>query len=112
MNLVEELEDVLRVEQELLLKGNFNELERLVHRKSTLAQKLAEANSDLSGSRFKALAKKAKHNEALLDAARRGLQAAIQQIRQTAEATEQNTYTPNGERHPLARAPSSFTQKI
>ena len=39
MNLISELEDVLREEQELLLAGNLDALEGLVTRKAKLAQK-------------------------------------------------------------------------
>ena len=112
MNLIAELEDVLREEQELLLAGKLDALEGLVDRKAKLAQRLAEQRPDLEEGVYRVLAKKADHNEALLDAARRGLQAAIQQIRQTAGAKEQSTYSKTGERRPLSRSPSTFTQKI
>lgn len=112
MNLIAELEDVLREEQELLLSGNLEALEGLVDRKAELARKLAEQRPDLNEGAFRDLARKADHNEALLDAARRGLQAAIQQIRQSAGTSEQSTYSKTGERRPMSRSPSSFTQKL
>ncbi len=112
MSLISELEDVLREEQELLLSGSLAELEKLVERKSALAQKLADVRPDVSADHYRRLARKAEHNETLLDAARRGLQAAMQQIRQSADTKAQNTYCKSGERRPMSRAPSSFTQKI
>ncbi len=112
MNLISELEGVLREEQELLLAGNLKALEGLVGRKANLARKLAEQRPNIAEDIYRDLARKADHNEALLDAARRGLQAAIQQIRQTSGTMEQSTYSKTGERRPLSRSPSSFTQKI
>ena len=112
MSLISELEDVLREEQELLLSGRLSELETLVQRKSELAQRLAKAKPEVSEIHYRDLAKKADHNEALLDAARRGLQAAIRQIHQPSGAELQNTYSKSGERRSLSRAPSSFTQKL
>lgn len=112
MSLISELEDILREEQELLLSGDLTALEGLADRKANLARKLAEQRPNVEEKVYRDLARKADHNEALLDAARRGLQAAIQQIRQTSGAVAQSTYSKTGERRPLSRSPSSFTQKL
>jgi len=48
MNVIEELEDVLRMEQEHLLAGEFSDLATLVDRKAELADRLARDKPNLA----------------------------------------------------------------
>ena len=110
MNIVEELESVLAEEQEMLLSGDYKQLEHLLERKSKLAATLAEDAPDLAKDVYERLSKRAEHNETLLNSARRGIQAAMSQIKDISTGKNHSTYTSEGERTPLAR-PVSMTQK-
>ncbi len=112
MNVLTELEHVLREEQELLLTGDFSGLEALVHRKTKLADWLAKSKPQLDREAYRHLSDQASNNEALLDAARRGLRAALAQLRMSSETEGQSTYSETGERRSLSRSPSSITQKM
>lgn len=109
MNIVAELESLLSEEQELLLTGNYSRLEALAVRKSELAERLA-ATPDLPEADYQDIKSRAAHNEALLNSARRGIQAAISQLREYASGEHQSTYSREGQRQPLSR-PVSVTQK-
>lgn len=111
MTIIEELEAVLEAEQKFLLEGDFAGLKALTERKTKLAERLAKDRPDVPESVYRQLAEKAGHNEALLNSARRGLQAAMAQIRQAAQSAEQTTYSKSRERRPLSRRPGSVTQK-
>lgn len=111
MNVVNEIEDVLRQEQELLLSGNYAALEALVRRKSGLVKRLSESRPNIPREAYAQLARRASQNEALLGAAQRGLQSALTQLRQLAAAEEQATYSREGKRRVLSRYPSSITEK-
>jgi hypothetical protein len=112
MNLISELESVLREEQGLLLNGEFERLEGLIDRKTKLSARLAQERPDLSAHAYRHLAERARQNEALLESARRGLQAAMRQLQQPLQQADQTTYSKSGHRNTLSRAPSSVTQKI
>ena len=110
MNIVSELEGVLDEEQELLLTGNYARLEELATRKEALAEALSASTSDLSEEEVQGIATKSAHNEALLNSARRGIQAAISQLRDYTTGEHQSTYSKEGARVPLSR-PVSMIQK-
>lgn len=110
MNIVEELESVLAEEQQLLLSGDYQQLESLIERKSKLTDTLAENAPELSKETCERLSKHALHNEALLNSARRGIQAAMSQIKDVSTGKNHSTYSSDGERTPLSR-PVSVTQK-
>ena len=112
MNVLSELESVLREEQELLLNGNFQGLEDLLKRKTKLADWLSKNQPDVSAEAVRELKARANRNEALLESARRGLKAAITQLKQASDVDHQTTYSSSGERRPLSRSPASVTQKI
>lgn len=112
MNVISELEDLLRVEQELLLSGDFAALETLVDRKSRLADRLAKHHPKLPAIAVRHLTELAKNNEALLSSAARGLKAAMTQVSQTSDQDSQTTYSKTGERLQLSRSSSTVTQKI
>lgn len=110
MNVVEELENVLAEEQQILLTGDYASLQGLLDRKSKLAETLAAGGPELSQDVYEKLSGRAKHNEALLNSARRGIQAALSQLREISSGAHQSTYTRGGERTPMSR-PVSVTQK-
>lgn len=110
MNVVEELESVLAEEQEILLTGDYASLPGLLDRKSKLAETLAAGGPELSRETYEKLSSRAKHNEALLNSARRGIQAALSQLKEISSGANQSTYTSEGERTPMSR-PVSVTQK-
>lgn len=112
MNIVTELEAILRLEQEHLLNGDFDGLRGLVDRKTRLTERLALERPDLSAETFRHLSERAQQNEALLESARLGLQAAMQQLRYTEAPKEQTTYSRSGQRNKLSKTPSSVIQKI
>ena len=109
MNIMAELEHVLVEEQELLLSGDYSRLEALAARKSVLADELATA-TDLPEADYKDIITMSRHNEALLQSAQRGIQAAISQLREYSSGEHQSTYSKEGQRRPLSR-PVSVTQK-
>ena len=110
MNIVEELEHVLACEQEILLTGNYDELEALLERKTQLSETLARSAPDLSQDSYEKLSAQAQKNEMLLNSARRGIQAAMSQLREIAGGKDQSTYTRDGVRTPMSR-PTSIVQK-
>lgn len=112
MSLVSDLEKLLAEEQKHLLSGNFTALERLIERKSKLAERLAASKPDLPRDVIEGLARRAAHNEALLGSARRGLQAAMAQLRQLPDGEAQKTYSKEGQRQSLARKSASVIQKL
>ena len=110
MNVLTELESVLAEEQELLLTGNFGQLEALAEKKTELAEALSMDAPDLPEEAYEGLLNQAAHNEALLSSARRGIQAAISQLREYSSGGHQSTYSKEGQRQPLAK-PTSVVQK-
>ncbi len=102
MNIVSELESVLAEEQELLLTGNYAKLEEGAARKAELAEELAAA-PELPQMDYTDIITKSAHNEALLNSARRGIQAAISQLREYSSGEHQSTYSKEGQRQPLSR---------
>ncbi|MCV6591648.1 MAG: hypothetical protein OIF48_01750 [Silicimonas sp.] len=106
MNVVKELELVLDTEQELLLKGDYTRLQELLDRKAKLADLLAAQPPDLTAEECKTLAARASQNEALLSSARRGIQAAMSQLKEIKSGANQSTYTRAGDRQPMGRSVS------
>lgn len=111
MTIVTELENVLEEEQEILLTGNYVGLEALAEKKMKLAELLSTQELDLPPDAYKSLVERATHNEALLASARRGIQAAMSQLKEFSNGEHQSTYSKEGRRRPLAR-PISITQKL
>ena len=111
MTIVAELERILEKEQRLLLTGDYGQLAQLAEEKNDLAERLADGLQDLSVETVEKLAEQAGHNEALLKSARRGMQAAMTQLKQFSEGEHQSTYSAEGRREPLSR-PVSVTQKL
>ena len=112
MNLLAELEAVLKAEQELLLSGDFAALPALVDRKTRLSEELAKQKPDVPPAACRDLIARARRNEVLLESSRRGLQAAMVQLRHSSGTAEQSTYSSSGKRQPLSRGSSTVTQKL
>jgi len=110
MNIVTELNAVLAEEQEILLSGDFARLEALAEKKSQLVEALAATTPEIPEETCQDIRDRAAHNEALLGSARRGIQAAMSQLREYSSGEHQSTYSREGERQPLSR-PVSVTQK-
>ncbi|NNE78671.1 MAG: hypothetical protein HKN18_00225 [Silicimonas sp.] len=111
MTLIHELEDVLAEEQNLLLTGRYDQLPDLAERKARLAHALAQNAAKLPTKSVAKIAAQASHNEALLASARRGIQAALTEVKQITQGEHQSTYSKEGMRKPLSR-PVSITQKL
>ena len=111
MSVIGALEEVLDEEQRILMSGDFAKLERLAAIKTELAEQLAATSLDVPAEAYSALVERAAHNEQLLSSARRGIQAAIAQLKQFADGEHQSTYSKEGQRRPLARR-VSVTQKF
>lgn len=112
MSVFSELEAVLKEEQKILLSGDFDSLEKLVKRKSKLAERLTQRKPEVSKAEYKYIADLASRNEALLKSARLGIEAAMKLIKQTPDAEDQKTYSKSGERKSLGKSSSSLIQKI
>ncbi|MEO0915583.1 MAG: hypothetical protein AAFY31_01145 [Pseudomonadota bacterium] len=112
MKLVAELEAVLDAEQEVLLRGELGHLQSIYDRKLRLTERLASEKPDLPAEQYQTLKQRAEQNEALLQAAQRGLKAAISQISQASKATEQTTYSRSGERQSMSKSQSTLVQKL
>ena len=111
MSVVAELESVLAEEQKILLTGHYSKLAVLADRKAKLAEMLSLEELDFPEEVYKSLVARAAHNEALLASARRGIQAAISQLKEFSNGEHQSTYSKEGLRQPLAR-PVSVVQKL
>ena len=106
MDMVKELTDVLQLEKDALLNGDFDALEVLVPRKEALSTMLSERKPNIPESVYQDLKRHAVQNDALVQAVARGLQAALTQVQQVRNGLEQTTYSSSGERRPLSRTPS------
>lgn len=106
MTIVQDLERMLDTERKLLLAGEFAALASLAEEKAALAERLGAGRPDLPAEDYARLSERAAHNEALLRSARRGIQAAMAQLRQFSDGEHQSTYSREGERRPLTRTPS------
>lgn len=112
MNIVKDLEKLLSHERALLLAGDYEGLHALTERKLDMEERLAKSKPDLPAENYARLAKMAKHNEALLASAQRGLQSAIAQLKQLSDGESQKTYSRDGQRMSLSRAPTSVAHKV
>ena len=112
MNIVGELEKLLSEERTMLLAGDYDALEKLVDRKAQLEQRLATGRQDLPVDALARVRDYAKHNEALLAAAQRGLQSTIMQLRNLSSGEAQKTYSRDGQRVSMSRKSASVAQKI
>lgn len=110
MNVLVELENVLAEEQKILLEGDYTKLEDLAQKKSGLAEQLAQGSTEFSKDDVEKLALQATHNEALLASARRGIQAAMSQLKEYSSGEHQSTYSAEGHRAPLSK-PVSMARK-
>ncbi|MEM8801822.1 MAG: hypothetical protein AAFY06_04410 [Pseudomonadota bacterium] len=112
MSIVAELEKLLSEERSMLLAGDYGGLEKLIDRKAQLEKRLTSGNQDLPSDVLKQVRDQAKHNEALLAAAQRGLQSTMTQLRNLSTGEAQKTYSRDGQRVSMSRKSTSIAQKI
>lgn len=110
MSVLADLETLLAEEQQILLSGDYGRLESLAEKKSALAEKLSDRAPEIQKEAVEKLAAQAAYNETLLSSARRGIQAAISQLKEYSSGEHQSTYSKEGQRQPMSR-PVSMTQK-
>lgn len=112
MSVVGEIEKLLSEERKMLLAGDFDALKDLIDRKANLEQRLAGGKPDMSADALKRIGDQARHNEALLAAAQRGLSFTMSQLRNLSAGEAQKTYSRDGQRVSLSRKSTSIVQKI
>lgn len=112
MSIAKDLEKLLSRERALLLAGDYEGLHALIEKKMELEGRLADTKPNLPIEDCVRLSEMAKHNEALLASAQRGLQSAIAQLKQLADGETQKTYSKDGQRTSLSRKPTSVAQKV
>ena len=109
---VDDLSAVLEAERAALAAGAFEDLAELAARKTALLAELdAAPPTRAAGPQLEAVKRDAAHNARLLDAAARGLRAAIDRLAAMQRvATHLDTYTEAGTRADLA-PPSPTLEK-
>lgn len=112
MSLIGELEKLLSEERSMLLAGDYEALEKLIHRKALLEQHLSSGKQDLPSDELKRIKDHAQHNEDLLAAAQRGLQSTMMQLRNLSSGEAQKTYSRDGQRVSMSQKSRSIAQKI
>ena len=110
MNIVTQLERVLEEEQRLLLAGDYVQLDKLADIKMKLSERLSHSPPKIPAQQAQKLAQTVRHNEALLDSAQRGIQAAMTHLREAREGSFQS-YTKEGQRTPMSTS-STVRQRI
>jgi len=105
MSIAEKLEELLDHEKDTLLKGDLDKLEKLAEVKELLSSELGMGNHLFSREEVANIAKKSARNKDLLFAAQRGIQSAINQLREATEGSFQS-YSREGVRAPITRMKS------
>lgn len=111
MKVLFELESLLNKERQLILNGRFADLEALADRKTSYFEAL-NRQQDPPPESIKKLVKLAIRNSELLEAASRGVKAAIRQIEEAGEIGDQNFYGADGERQRMVSGPNELQQKL
>ena len=96
----------------MLLKGEYDALEKLIDQKTRLEQKLATGKQEIPSDALGRVRDHARHNEALLASAQRGLQSTITQLRNLSTGEAQKTYSRDGQRVSMSQKSTSVAQKI
>lgn len=106
------LHDLLERERRALLAGRMDELERLVALKDALRAKLGDAPPLAAGPRLDALRALAAQNAELLNAARRGIEAASASLGMLRDgALKFETYNRDGQLRPMANRGSRIEKR-
>ncbi len=104
------LETILREERTLILAGRFDALGPLTTRKADMLTRIPDAN--IPGPRLAALADQVTRNQALLDAAIRGMSAARTRIQAVIGAgSGLSTYDRRGQKSELAESKGTLRKK-
>ena len=111
MTVLDELEDLLEKERDLIRSAQFHDLERLSARKSLLAGRIGKA-AKADTARIELLRAAVARNDALLQSAARGLQAAVRQIAEARSFGDQTTYAADGSRNPIAPRAGKLRQSL
>lgn len=111
MPVADDLEDLLQRERELIRAGRLEDLARLSAHKIALAQRLVAAPAG-DAARIARLRRLGAENSELLDAAARGLRAALRQIGEARKLGEQNVYARDGRRTRIASLSGELRQRL
>ena len=99
-NLIDAVEDLLERERRAVLSGNLDALTRLISEKRRLMELLARGTEQ--SARLDRLRGKARRNQALLDAAARGIKSVTEQISGLKDAKSPlRTYDASGSRREI-----------
>jgi flagellar biosynthesis/type III secretory pathway chaperone len=111
MTAADDLEDLLAMERQKILKGHIKELEALGARKLALLSAVRD-DANTSTEQLEGIMATAKRNALLLAASGRGLRAAIRQITDAKTQEQQAFYGPNGQRKPMLPRRDRLEQKL
>ena len=107
-----DLENLLRDEREILLKGDYDSLEPIASIKEELFAKFGELSSRLDPRRVETIKQDAEHNRELLAAAARGLKSVTRKLAEIRSAHGPlNTYSKAGERQTLGARGGAFEKR-
>lgn len=112
MTMFEQLENLLDLERDYLLSGDYERLQNLIEQKSSLTEKLGLKEIEIPVGEKVRILNKAKNNEALLEAAQKGLKSAIAQIKMISEMECQSTYTSDGGLSSITPPKNKVKQRI
>lgn len=108
--LLKKLDRVLDEEKKCLLDGKYAQLESLIEVKTQLSDAIYSQRTLPSSAAMEYIGKKLKRNEALLEAAQRGIKSAMVHLSEVAENPFQS-YTKDGLRTPLSK-PKKVSQNL
>ncbi len=110
MRQIDEIEDLLDRERRVILSGDIGELERITERKTRLFASLDFASAHTQAA-VQRISSKSRDNGELLSSAGKGIQSALDQVRDARSMFEQTIYGKDGARRSLVTPPSRLEQK-
>lgn len=110
MSSTHELLSLLELERRLIAQGAFEALEPLSDRKERLARSLLR--EEVEGAVLRNLSKISAENGVLLEAAARGIRAALSQVEDARSMAEQSTYDKAGLRQKLSKCGPGLERKV
>lgn len=111
MSIFLELDDLLDQERKLILAGAFDKLSRISEYKSQLMERLSIAHPK-SSKYVSQCRRKSLENGELLEAAAKGVKAAMGQVRDALHTADQSTYSENGAKLSLFSRSSKLEKKF
>ena len=106
----EQLIRLLDLEHKLITQGAFEALEPLLERKERLSQDLLR--EDIGEAVLAKIRQKSEGNGLLLEAAARGIRAALSQVEDAISMAEQSTYDHHGQKQKLSKRRTSLERKV